>query len=228
MLHRLGVLNKLFIIFLDGTGMKHNSEETVLHRACLEKVPLKIIRMLLDAAPSMMITKEKPSELTPFHLACNFHSPTLVVQALLNANKKQAECMASDGTGGAHLPLHAACCNGALIDVIKELLVAYPTGALTTDENDKRLPLHLECMTRCESDVVCLLLDAYRSGVAKVDVKGRTALHYAFISKADKKALDILIKTFPGAMEIHDDNGCLPDMALVLVQEEDEEDESGD
>ncbi len=189
MLNQLGVLNELFTIFLDGTGMKNNSGETVLHRACSEKVPLKIIRMLVDAAPSMMITKEKPSELTPLHLLCNFHSPTPVVQALLNANKKQAECMAGDGAGGACLPLHAACYNGALIDVIKELLVAYPTGALTTDENDKRLPLHLECMTRCESDVVCLLLDAYRSGMEKVDVKGRTALHYAFTSKAEKRRL---------------------------------------
>lgn len=222
LVNRLEALDELITIFPEGTGIKNKSGETVVHRACSEEAPLEFVRRLLDAYPSIVKTKGKSSELTPLHLACTYHSPTSVVRALLDANNKQADCMASDGVGGAHLPLHAACRTGASIDVIKALLESYPAGASTTDGYDNRLPLHLECMTRCETEVVRLLLDADRSGAEKIDVKGRTALHYAFASNADQKVLDILIEAFPGAMEIQDGGGCLPDLTLVPVQEEDE------
>jgi len=227
LVNRTEILNELITIFPDGTGIKNNSGETVVHRACSGEAPLEFVRKLLDAFPSIVKTKGKSSEMTLLHLACTYHSPTSVVRALLDANSQQAECMASEGVGGAHLPLHAACRTGASIDVIKALLESYPAGAATTDGHDNRLPLHLECLTRCETEVVRLLLDADKSGAEKIDVKGRTALHYAFASHADQKVLDILIEAFPGAMEIHDGGGCLPDLALVPVQEEDEEDENG-
>lgn len=163
---------------------------------------------------------------TPLHVACKYNAPVDVIHALLKTNPKQARRISLDGPGGDHLPLHAACRTGASVDTIKALLRSYPEGAAMPDGNHRRNSLHLECMTRCHPDVIRMLLDAYKASAGATDLRGRTALHYAaensiVVENGSREAVTILLEAFPKAMEVRDNDGCVPCLKKLMNTEED-------
>ena len=202
---------------------------------------MEIVQLLIDADENLddnsiilcppdtdnydeeVLSNQNINGLSLLHIACTYSAPTIVIQTLLGTLPHLSQTLSNNGPGGSHLPIHAACRTGASPDTISALLKSYPEGAAVPDGNDGRLPLHLECMTRCHADIVRLLLDEYASGAGVVDVRGRTALHYAAETSkgANNKAVKLLMDAFPAALQMEDNEGCIPSIDLISKNEED-------
>jgi hypothetical protein len=132
-------------------------------------------------------------------------------QAVLNQIRADPSLakIAVDGV----LPLHAACGDGASIDVIKFLLEEYPEAAQAKCDKGY-LPIfwHLELNTKSPSEQVLLaLLEAYPGAAAVVNPQNQLPIHLACKAHGmSEKIFATLLCANPEGAYVCDDNGKYP------------------
>jgi ankyrin repeat protein len=107
------------------------------------------------------------------------------------------------------LPLHKACVLQPPEEVIENLLVAYPDGSKSRDQ-DGWLPVHCACFYGASETIVTSLLHANAKGAQSKDDEGRLPLHYACLKGASQSVVDVLLENFPKGAMSKDDEGRLP------------------
>jgi ankyrin repeat protein len=107
------------------------------------------------------------------------------------------------------LPLHKACVLQPPEEVIEKLLVAYPDGAKSRDQ-DGWLPVHCACFYGASDVIVKSLLKSNSKGAQSKDDEGRLPLHYACLKGASQTVVDVLLESFPKGAMSKDDEGRLP------------------
>jgi ankyrin repeat protein len=107
------------------------------------------------------------------------------------------------------LPLHKACVLQPPEEVIENLLVAYPDGSKSRDQ-DGWLPIHCACFYGANEAVVTSLLRTNAKGAQSKDDEGRLPLHYACLKGASQSVVDVLLENFPKGAMSKDDEGRLP------------------
>jgi ankyrin repeat protein len=111
------------------------------------------------------------------------------------------------------LPLHAACGDGAPIDVIKFLLKEYPEAAQAKcDKGYLPIMWHFELNTKSPSEeVVLALIEAYPGGAAAVNPENQLPIHLACKAKGvTEKIFTALLCANPEGAYVRDDNGKYP------------------
>jgi len=106
------------------------------------------------------------------------------------------------------LPLHKACVLRAPLDLIENLIQAYPEG-VSCEDHDGWIPIHCASYTGA-SEIIEALLKVYSSGAQNKDDKGLLPLHYACMKGVDPKIIELLILSYPAAVTIKDNAGRLP------------------
>jgi len=101
----------------------------MLHEACRNNPPLRVISALVDEYPDAVKAKGGKGYL-PLHYACATDSSTDVVQKLLDTFPASIRMR---DTNDLMIPLHFACKWGASPDVIEILAEAYPEGKQVRD-----------------------------------------------------------------------------------------------
>lgn len=107
------------------------------------------------------------------------------------------------------LPLHKACVLQPPEGLLEKLLVAYPEGANSRDQ-DGWLPIHCACFYGANNKVVTTLLNAFAKGAQSKDDEGRLPIHYACLKGASQGVVDVLLESFPKGAMSKDDEGRLP------------------
>mmetsp|Transcript_8837 Transcript_8837/g.15456 ORF Transcript_8837/g.15456 Transcript_8837/m.15456 type:complete len:616 (+) Transcript_8837:124-1971(+) len=107
------------------------------------------------------------------------------------------------------LPLHKACVLQPPDEVIEKLLLAYPDGAKSRDQ-DGWLPVHCACFYGANDKIVSALLNSNSKGAQSKDDEGRLPLHYACLKGASQAVVDVLLENFPKGAMSKDDEGRLP------------------
>jgi ankyrin repeat protein len=111
------------------------------------------------------------------------------------------------------LPLHAACGDGAPIDVIKFLLKEYPEAAQAKcDKGYLPIMWHFELNTKSPSEeVVLALIEAYPGGAAAVNPENQLPIHLACKAKGvSEKIFTALLCANPEGAYVCDNNGKYP------------------
>ena len=111
------------------------------------------------------------------------------------------------------LPLHAACGDGAPIDVIKFLLKEYPEAAQAKcDKGYLPIMWHFELNTKSPSEeVVLALIEAYPGGAAAVNPENQLPIHLACKAKGvSEKIFTTLLCANPEGAYVCDDDGKYP------------------
>jgi Ankyrin repeats (many copies) len=94
-----------------------------LHLALRRLASSKIIELLIDTDPSMLLVKDGPQQDTPLHVLLK-SSPSNV--ALVDLMLLEVPFCVSVKDLEDNTPLHIACSHGASMDVIKHLCILYP------------------------------------------------------------------------------------------------------
>jgi hypothetical protein len=95
-----------------------------IHVACICKVPLEVIQMLLDsdAAKKSILVKNDLGNL-PIHYACKYGNASVeVIRLLLDSDVGKKTILVKDGDG--RLPIYVACWYKAPLEVIQLLMQA--------------------------------------------------------------------------------------------------------
>lgn len=129
------------------------------------------------------------------------------IESACEYNPYQAEV--ADKLGD--LPLHEACMRAAPLEVIQNLISAYPDGVKKKGFCD-RLPLHYASYNNPSLHVINLLLQKYPEGVSTLDSDGRLPLHLAVVRNAPKQAIQVLISAFPRSLQTPNKFGSTPQM----------------
>ena len=113
------------------------------------------------------------------------------VGLIINANFKGPQTL-NERHG---LPLHAACRNGANLQIIRELISANPEAVSTETLPLKNLPLHLALANDdiVRADVIKSLIVNYRESVQHANAEGNYPLHIACLSCASEEVLNLLL-----------------------------------
>jgi len=109
-----------------------------------------------------------------------------------------------------YLPLHYACIHKAPIELIKALLDAYPSAALTRCQEYDMLPLHLAIQSCSGLDVIEALLKYNELATSVTDSFELLPLHLACTQGAKIDVISALVNAFPGACDATDRNGYTP------------------
>jgi ankyrin repeat protein len=107
------------------------------------------------------------------------------------------------------LPLHKACVLQPPAELVEQLLLAYPAGAMSHDQ-DAWLPLHCASFYGASVAVMAALLHANTKGSQQKDTEGRLALHYACLKGASTDVVTTLLNAYPKGSMSKDDEGRLP------------------
>jgi hypothetical protein len=155
------------------------------------------------------------ADATVLHLCCKLHNPPEdVIAALIQAAPDTASWTDAHGW----LPLHHACANGAVPEVMKLLIDAYPAGKLQPD-NQARTPLHFYA-TRNTDHVPCMTANAAMladSGAAAMaDRGGMLPFHYACAYGTQPAVLAVLADAYPPCVAARESHGRTP-MHLAMV-----------
>lgn len=101
----------------------------MLHEACRNSPPLRVISALVDEYPDAVKAKGGKGYL-PLHYACATDASTEVVQKLLDAFPASIRMR---DTNDLMIPIHFACKWGASPDIVEILAAAYPEGKTVRD-----------------------------------------------------------------------------------------------
>jgi len=107
-------------------GFASFSGFTPLHYACERHPPRDFLEALIKLNPGAVATKTMPGGKLPLHIACTWHAPKESIDLLLAVDRSLSKI--PDNLG--NLPIHAACFSGSPIDVVENLLKAYPKAVL--------------------------------------------------------------------------------------------------
>lgn len=185
-------------------GFNGNLRFLPLHKACVLKPPVSILKSLLDAYPEAVEDQDQDGWL-PIHCACFYGSSEEAISTLLKANPKSAHAKDDE----SRMPIHYACLKGATQAVVDLLLATYKKGAGHKDE-EGRLPIHHACSKGAPESIIDALLRAFPKGAQGKDNQGRLALHHACRKNASERAIRTLLRVYPRATQIKDDQDKLP------------------
>lgn len=167
---------------------------------------------------------------TPLHLICQHpNCPIDIVRAMLECTDEIASWEDTNGW----LPLHFACARNTSVEVIEELLSAYPEGDLTQDKR-QRTPLHFvffkteeEEKEREEFDTESIIMDItkknqnendeyenlrevvhlLRRAVTIGDEKGRLPIHFAAAYSSHSLVFENLVEECPRSVYTKEGDG---------------------
>ena len=109
------------------------NSNTPLHEICnIGSAPSNLLEKVLNCRIESTTTRNRFGE-TPLHTKCRSSQYSLYPVALLVQANPRALRMVNDS---GKSPLAVACVNGASVDVVKELVVAYPEALKRRDVND--------------------------------------------------------------------------------------------
>ena len=114
----------------------------------------------------------------------------------------------STGESWSRLPLYEACRLHAPVDVICELVRAYPDALTKAESIHNRLPLHVACIENLESGIITALL-VEKSNTAKAIENKYSAipLHFACSNGASVDVVLELLRSFPDGCKVADKDG---------------------
>lgn len=116
-----------------------------------------------------------------------------------------------DGTHSSSLlPLHQACSLKPPVNIITELIKAYPKSVRTKESFFSRIPLHIACLRGASLEVINACLLCYSDGARAKAVFDRLPLHYACGSGSSKEIILSLIAAYPDGPKSQDEHGWLP------------------
>mmetsp|Transcript_19369 Transcript_19369/g.56658 ORF Transcript_19369/g.56658 Transcript_19369/m.56658 type:complete len:890 (-) Transcript_19369:350-3019(-) len=176
---------------------------TALHEAVVMGAPTDVVKSIASAGPRMF-TRDKLGY-TPLDLAIRgFDIPHIadMVKTLLSYGPKPR----MDAKDTKDNPLHQACKHDCTLEVIREIVRAYPEFVLEPDENGDT-PVHLACSQRMLAAKVVAMIQHSPAACAMVNERGETPLHLACFL-CDIETIQALVKIFPGALLAVDKRGC--------------------
>jgi hypothetical protein len=138
-----------------------------LHEAVTHNVPAHIVRILIEANPAALQSKESSYRRLPLHCACRKNADPDVIRTLLLWDTNA--CMVPDTLG--RVPLHYALSNGADAAVI-DLLLRYGPNATAVSDMRGWLPLHVACGVGVSVAVITMLIQVYPESVHVKTAKG--------------------------------------------------------
>uniref|UniRef100_A0A7S3Q5H3 Uncharacterized protein n=1 Tax=Chaetoceros debilis TaxID=122233 RepID=A0A7S3Q5H3_9STRA len=89
------------------------------------------------------------------------------------------------------LPIHAACFSGAPVNLIRDLVNAYPKSASVAAPGEK-LPVHIACETGASHEVVAVLVETFSESLYHVDSSGNTPLQLCVFSMSGKNRSKVM------------------------------------
>jgi hypothetical protein len=121
------------------------------------------------------------------------------------------------------LPIHLACAqNHVPVELIDQLLQAYPEGANAADPLDGSTPLHLVCRlgVMANVDIIRTILTYCPEACQKANRKGQLPIHQAILSNAPHPVVECLVEHSPETITVADKEGMTPlDVAKVMYGE---------
>ena len=177
--------------------MKSGHGSLPLHLALQHGTPTKAILRILDSYPGATSITDKEGNY-PLNLALSKKFPNEVIGRIFRADKSiAAHKHIEDGNYALTLALdYEPKQHGEInVDLVIEILKAYPNAASAKDANDN-YPLHATLQHNNESSqslqLVSLLLDAYPVVIRKKDWNGRTPHELATYKSSPKDIVDLI------------------------------------
>ena len=171
------------------------SKRLPLHLACAtDGIQPSVVQTLLSAYPEAVSKRDKTDSL-PLHLACFLGSRLDVVKLLLESYPGAASTTRNKGK----LPLHI-CCESprASIEVVRELVQAYPEGIQARSDTSSSIPLHVACRSRAPVSVIEFLIKEYPKSLSIEDSEGNTALEIAMKDGSSRRTVALLQNALAG------------------------------
>jgi len=112
--------------------------------------------------------------------------------ACLNECPILAECCISVKNGEKlckRYPLFEVCRNKPPLEVVQELILAFPKALRCKDDSTGFLPLHIACRCGASKEVISHLLESYPDAICTKDVYGRTPIDIARLTCHKEKDL---------------------------------------
>lgn len=106
--------------------------------------------------------------------------------------------------------IHFACESNPPVNVIQEIVRAYPKGIREQETKLGLLPLHIACSEGASLAVVRELLRLFPQGCQTSDFQGRLPLHYALANHAARHIVTELIRFWPEGAKVSDAHGWMP------------------
>uniref|UniRef100_A0A7S2EDY6 Uncharacterized protein n=1 Tax=Ditylum brightwellii TaxID=49249 RepID=A0A7S2EDY6_9STRA len=142
----------------------------------------------------------------PIHQACALCAPKDVIDSLIIAYPKGVQAIESEFK---RLPLHIACLNGCLVDVIELLLSYNPLGAQIKDSIG-RVPIHYACCNGSDPDVLDCLLSVNPATAKIADKAGWLPIHVACIKGVSMESIRKLLDANPSSVASETAKGSTP------------------
>lgn len=121
------------------------------------------------------------------------------------------------------LPIHLACAQDHVpVELIDQLLRAYPEGAIAADPLDGSTPLHLVCRlgVMANVDIVRTILRYCPEASQKSNRKGQLPIHQAISSTVPHSITECLVEHNPATIAVADKAGMTPvDVAKMISGE---------
>uniref|UniRef100_A0A7S4TA62 Uncharacterized protein n=1 Tax=Ditylum brightwellii TaxID=49249 RepID=A0A7S4TA62_9STRA len=202
------LVTSLIDVYPEGANVKNKSGYTPLHIACLNDLPVGVLKQLLDKCPNSARSKDFVGD-TPLSMACWKKISLDRITLLLNAYPGALRQVNDEGD----TPLHVACSFEATLDLVSLLLKRWPGAAREVNAKEET-PLHIVCNlapTYCELlEVLSLLLDVYPEAARVRSSNGFTPLRTAYSKDAPLSAVLRLLEKFPGAVRHEHFTGNAP------------------
>ena len=107
--------------------------------------------------------------------------------------------------------LHYACERRPPTEVVEALIAAYPSALSKRAMPGGALPLHVACTWYASVDAVCALVAADRVACKTPDELGNLPLHSACFSGTAAPVIENLLRLYPKAVLIRNNQGSLPE-----------------
>ena len=98
-----------------------------LHIAICRNASLDVLKLLVEAGPSILVQEDGPSRHTPLSLALAMFPQRVELHTFLLASDKRSVRLSSSKTQS--LPLHVACQHGAPTETLVMLILEYPDSS---------------------------------------------------------------------------------------------------
>ncbi|GKY91763.1 hypothetical protein MPSEU_000148000 [Mayamaea pseudoterrestris] len=152
--------------------------------------------------------RSRGTQQTPLHIACQHHARNKeLIRLLLNAAPEAASMR--DAIKNS-TPIHLLCKQALIsIDCIRAFIAVDPDCLQIGDANSY-LPLHYVCESGSPVDIINSLLAGYPHAASVMTRKQDSALSLACAANRSPPTVQLLIKTFPGAIVKMNQYGFIP------------------
>eukprot|EP00984_Skeletonema_dohrnii_P026889 scaffold16282_cov77-Skeletonema_dohrnii-CCMP3373.AAC.2 len=174
-----GIIRCLLEYFPAAARATGSNEQLPLHCVCQNpNVSLRIIQLLIDAAPDSIRSEDKYGNM-PLHNSCKtkaLDSAAAIEILELLIERYPAALRHADNKG--YLPIHIASVNRSL-EFCRVLIEAYPGSELILDSKEG-LPLHIACLRNTVATVE-YLHKLYPDAINHTTTSGSHPVHFAIM-----------------------------------------------